>query len=182
MHEALTTAYAEIGKAYQTAVDVSTFTWKMFYLRCVAVFTAAGYLAIDEHQICLAVGLLMISAIMTVIVTKKQMHDNQRVIQKLLASGFLLEIRNPGFGHRFLHEIHLDDGAEEKKIPAWNKVREHLVEKYTTKKDPAGPAYTHNWVDPGDWKYFGIYPSLTAFAMIYGGVHVVFAIGVLFLK
>ena len=182
MDQGIPTAYAEIGKAYEIAVQVSLFTWRMFYLRSVAVFTAAGYLAFLRNQKAFAIGLLVISAAMTLAITKKQMHDNQRVIQKLLAAGFLLESRNEGLGYRYMHEIHSDDPNEEQNLIEWDQKRKDIILKYskTSAEDPA--QYIHQWVDPSDWKYFGIYPNLTAFAVIYGSVHVIFAIGLLFIQ
>jgi hypothetical protein len=173
MSESVSTAYAEIGKAYQTAVDVSLFTWKMFYLRTVAVFTAAGYLGIEDDHKVLAIGLLVISATMTLVVTTSQMHDNQRVIQKLLAAGFLLEVRNIGLGYRFVHEIHLPN--TKRNVTDWDGKRKELIDNYSTDLD-------RKWVSPNDWKYFGIYPNLTAFAIIYGMIHILFALGLLYVE
>ncbi len=174
------TAYAEIGKAYRAAVDVTLFTWNMFYLRCVAIFTAAGYLAFKStpRHIWFAVGLLVISALMTVFITKPQMHNNQRVIQKTLASGFLLEIRNEGLGYRFVHEVHSAGLNEEapNSIRMWERQRTRLIKEYSKKKQNSDE-YVHAWVEPKEWKYFGIYPNLTHFAVIYSVVHLLFAIG-----
>lgn len=205
MSGTIATAYAEQGNAYRAAVDVTLFTYKMFYARTLAVFTGATFLVTTEVPSGLTIGvtLLVISAFMTFFVTTRQMRDNQRVIQKILASGFLMEIRNPGLGYRYVHEIHLPDkecrraqkytastqkadtttgpgqlivSEEERNITSWDAQRAALIAKYT---DPCATDEDAQlktlWVSPADWKYFGIYPNLSAFATIYGLVHVLYA-------
>jgi len=95
-------AYQECGTAYNTAVNVTLFTWKTFYTRSAAVLAAAGYIVLTEPQLAwLAALLLILSAGATWFITLAQMMRNQAVIRKVIAAGAYLEVRHDELGCRF---------------------------------------------------------------------------------
>lgn len=169
---AVISAYEQTSGAYEVAVDVSMFTWHMFYLRAVATFVAAWYLTAHNQKFN-AIVLLILAAMLTLGVTRVQMEQNQRVIQKMLAAGYLLEIRNPELGYRFRHEVHVA-GAADACDAHWNQLRQDLEREYTAKQK-GSDEYIHSVVRPKHWQHFGIFPNTWLFALIYGGIHVLYA-------
>lgn len=95
-------AYEQCGIAYNTAVDVTKFTWKMFYTSGAAILTAAGYMLFDKPEFAwLAAGLLLLGALSAWHLTRPQIIANQNVIRKVMAAGLYLEKENKELGHRF---------------------------------------------------------------------------------
>lgn len=101
-HELVKSAYERCCDAYETAVEVTKFTWKMFYTREAAVLTAAGYIALNDPQAAVISAVLLgLSAPMTLWMTWPQMVANHRVIRKVIAAGLFLEREHPDLGCRF---------------------------------------------------------------------------------
>ena len=100
--ELVRTAYEQCGVAYNTAVEVSKYTWTMFYTRTAALLGAAGYVVL-EHPAAAWLGalLLLIGAWATHRISQAQVASNQNVIRKILAAGLLLERENPALGYRY---------------------------------------------------------------------------------
>lgn len=115
-NEVVAAAHAEVGRSYEQAVNVSTFTWKMFYLRGIAVISGAAYAAFQWGQPLPAAGALLVSAATTWFVTRVQMKGNQRVVQKALASGFLLELQYEELGFKYRHDIHVTREERERLV------------------------------------------------------------------
>ncbi|HNO79131.1 MAG TPA: hypothetical protein PKN33_13855 [Phycisphaerae bacterium] len=96
------TGYEQVSTGYTTAVEVTKFTWSMFYARAIALLTAAGYICVNHSEFWwVATLLLMANAGMTFVVTSRQMEANQIVIRKCMAAGIELERRHNAFGYRF---------------------------------------------------------------------------------
>ena len=105
--------YEQCGVAYNTAVDVSKFTWKMFYTRSAAVLGASGYIVFRAPEFgWLAAALLVSGALATWFLTRRQMIANQNVIRKVVAAGLFLEKEHPELGCRFRLAA-LDDKLDE---------------------------------------------------------------------
>lgn len=155
--ELIRCGYERCCAAYETAVDVSKFTWKMFYTGEAAVFGAAGYLAVTHPEAALVSAMLLaFSAVMTWRVTWPQMLTNQRVIRKVIAAGAHLEHRNPELGCRF-------------KIDAFgDELRENL-------------AFRDLWLGPADLEArtaarLGLTPKAAPYCYIFLAAEIVFSV------
>lgn len=117
-------AYEQCGVAYDTAVDVTKFTWKMFYTSSAAILGAAGYILLNKPRFAwLAAGLLVLGALSAWHLTRPQIIANQNVIRKVMAAGLYLEKENKELGYRFRldalgHRLDEESTLEELWTPA----------------------------------------------------------------
>ncbi|MCZ6653997.1 MAG: hypothetical protein O7D91_13340 [Planctomycetota bacterium] len=117
-------AYEQCGVAYNTAVDVTKFTWQMFYTSGAALLAAAGYILLYKPRFAwLAAGLLALGALSAWHLTRPQIIANQNVIRKVMAAGLYLEKENKALGYRFRldalgHRVDEESTMEELWMPA----------------------------------------------------------------
>lgn len=107
--ELISTGYEQIGAYYRVSVDVTTFTWQMFAARNAALLAAAGYICFKVPRLYGLASLLLVLAAFLSLVTARQMDTNQKVIQRTLAAGSLMELRHPELGSLFRQSINDDD-------------------------------------------------------------------------
>lgn len=96
------TAYEQCGVAYNMAVEVSKYTWTMFYTRTAALLAASGYIVLERPRAAWLGGvLLLVGALATQCLTQTQAARNQTVVRKTIAAGLLLERANPKLGYLY---------------------------------------------------------------------------------
>lgn len=147
------TAYQQISEFYCTSVDVTTFTWNSFAARNATLLTASGFIIFYRNKYYYIAILLLLIGSMFTFSTAHQMANNQKVIQRTLAAGVLLEYKNPKLG--FLYQQSVSEN-----------MRKYIGETYRKKE---------RVVVDMDLIHFGITPNIELVCRMYAGAYFIFA-------